>query len=442
MKTEHLQVDAIVVGSGPGGATVAKELAQRKKRVLILEWGSGAPIRGSKWQFLSMAGTPGKSLLFTDKQLALVRGITTGGSSIFYYATAFDPPLEMLKSHGLDISAEVEEAKSELPIAPLSDELLGPMAKRIMTSARDLGYDWNKLPKFVYQEKCRTDCWKCNYGCPYGAKWNARMFIENAIGNGAVLVNGARVKKVIVESKRATGVEYTRNGATQKAFAPLVIVSAGGVGSPVILRESGIEAAGYDFFFDPLITAMGTVKDLKGGKEFPMAAGVHMEDEGYLMTDMTVPALLHGIFAAGGFRLDKLFSHSRTLSIMIKAKDDLAGRVTDGGGVRKSLTKRDVQKLMKGYERAKEILKNAGAKDTYRSGYVASHPGGTVKVGDLLDSNLKTEYDNLYVCDCTVIPEAWGLPPTLTLIGLGKRLAKHLAGEETRSAEACEVAAG
>jgi choline dehydrogenase-like flavoprotein len=36
---------------------------------------------------------------------------------------------------------------------------------------------------------------------------------------------------------------------------------------------------------------------------------------------------------------------------------------------------------------------------------------------------------NLYVCDCSVIPEAWGLPPTATIIGLGKRLAKYLSGE-------------
>jgi predicted cupin superfamily sugar epimerase len=28
---------------------------------------------------------------------------------------------------------------------------------------------------------------------------------------------------------------------------------------------------------------------------------------------------------------------------------------------------------------------------------MAAHPGGTVKVGDLLDSDLKTEYDNLYL---------------------------------------------
>ena len=38
--------DVIVVGSGPGGATVAKELSQRNKKVLILEWGDNAPLNG------------------------------------------------------------------------------------------------------------------------------------------------------------------------------------------------------------------------------------------------------------------------------------------------------------------------------------------------------------------------------------------------------------
>lgn len=58
--------------------------------------------------------------------------------------------------------------------------------------------------------------------------------------------------------------------------------------------------------------------------------------------------------------------------------------------------------------------------------YIASHPGGTVKIGELLDADLMTEYRNLYVCDASVIPEPWGRPPILTLIALGKRLAKHL----------------
>jgi choline dehydrogenase-like flavoprotein len=112
---------------------------------------------------------------------------------------------------------------------------------------------------------------------------------------------------------------------------------------------------------------------------------------------------------------------------MIKAKDSLGGRVTWNEGVRKHLRDSDRQKLLKGYGRAREILANAGATGIFKSWYVAAHPGGTVKVGDVVDADLQTQYENLYVCDCSVIPEAWGLPPTFTLLALGKRLAKHLA---------------
>jgi choline dehydrogenase-like flavoprotein len=67
-----------------------------------------------------------------------------------------------------------------------------------------------------------------------------------------------------------------------------------------------------------------------------------------------------------------------------------------------------------------------GATDVYRSWYQAAHPGGTAKIGEIVDSNLKTEIDKLYVCDCSVVPEEWGLLPSLTLLALGKRLARHL----------------
>jgi len=74
-------------------------------------------------------------------------------------------------------------------------------------------------------------------------------------------------------------------------------------------------------------------------------------------------------------------------------------------------------------------LHNAGARHIYRTWYTATHPGGTAKIGDVVDTNLKTKLDHLYICDCSVIPQAWGLPPTLTLISLGKRLANHLVEE-------------
>jgi choline dehydrogenase-like flavoprotein len=53
--------------------------------------------------------------------------------------------------------------------------------------------------------------------------------------------------------------------------------------------------------------------------------------------------------------------------------------------------------------------------------------GGSAKIGDVVDSNLATEIDGLFVCDCSVIPEAWGLPPTLTILALARRLARQLS---------------
>ena len=432
MNIDDRRIDVIVVGTGPGGATVAKELSQRNKRVLILEWGDNDPLTGSFWQGARALLVPGKSLLLTNQLLGLARGITTGGSSIYYCATCFPVPFEMLKSYGIDIVNEVEETITEIPVAPLKDEMVGPMSKRITESAHDLGYNWEKLDKFMYQDRWKPEYKFGHYGDPHRVKWSARMFVEEALDNGAVLMNRAKVTKVIIEDKTAVGVEYTKGRKISKVFASKVIISAGGIGTPVILRASGIKRAGYDFFFDPLIGVRGTIKDINvPNSEIPMSAGVHMGDEGYMMTDLAHPFAFTALFAAEVFRFDKMFDRSNTLQIMVKAKDNLGGRLSDRGGVRKNLDKNDKWKLLRGYERAKRILNNAGAKDIFKTWYLAAHPGGTVKIGEIVDSNLKTEYENLYVCDCSVIPEAWGLPPTSTIIGLGKRLAKHLSKDSS-----------
>lgn len=432
MDKDDQRIDVIVVGTGPGGATVAKELSQRNKRVLILEWGDNDPLTGSFLQGARTLLVPGKSLLLTNQLVALGRGITTGGSTIHYCATCFPVPFEMLKSYGIDIVNEVEETISELPVAALKDEMVGPMSKRIMESAHDLGYNWEKLDKFMYQDRWNPEYKFGHYGDPHKVKWSARMFVEEALDNGAVLINRAKATKVIIEDKTAVGVEFTKGRKKSKVFAPKVIISAGGIGTPVILRASKIKRVGYNFFFDPLIGVRGTIKDINvPNSEIPMTAGVHMEDEGYMMTDLAHPFAFTALFAAEVFRFDKIFDRRNTLQIMVKAKDTLGGRLTDRGGVRKNLDKNDKGKLLRGYERAAKILKNAGAKDIFKTWYLAAHPGGTVKIGEIVDSNLKTEYENLYVCDCSVIPEAWGLPPTLTIIGLGKRLAKHLSGDSS-----------
>ena len=426
MKGLKTDFDAIVVGSGPGGATVAKDLSLQGKKVLILEWGDNNPPKGSFFRTLPRAFIPGKSVVMTKQAVPVVRAITAGGSSMIFCGTAFAPPVDMFKSYGVDISAEVEEMKKDLPMAPLPDELMGAGPRTFLSSALDLGYDAQKLNKFIYPSKCRTKCQLCMYGCPYGAKWDARQFVDKALENGAKLIPFAKVEKVIIENKKAVGVEYKHNKESYRAYAPKIIVAAGGIGSPLILRQSGMRGAGYDFFFDPLVFVYGKIKGLGSGKSIPMSAGVHFEEDGIVMTDFNMPQMLKVGFDLEILKFKQAFSYADVLPIMIKVKDELGGTVSNNGWVNKPLTKADKQKLDKGSEHAKRILTNAGATDIYRSYKVAAHPGGTVKIGELVDTNLKTKFDNLYVCDCSVMPQEWGLPPTTSIIALGKRLAKHL----------------
>jgi choline dehydrogenase-like flavoprotein len=430
MPSPKTAFDVIVVGTGPGGAAVARELTLKGKEVLILEWGDYDPIRGSVTQAFKQILVPGKSLTVTSELLSVVRGITTGGSTIYYCGTAFAPPVEMLKTYGIDISTEAEEVRSAVPIAELSDELMGAGPNRFLDSARDLGYDAHKLTKFIHQNKCRTKCALCSYGCPYGAKWNARHFVDEAVENGATIINHAKVTRVILHNKKAVGVEYKKDRQIHRAYASTVIVAAGGIGSPLILRESGIRSTGFDFFFDPLVYVYGKIKGLGNGKAIPMSAGVHFPDDGIVMTDFNMPHLMKIAFDLQVFKFKQAFSYKDTLPIMIKIRDDLSGEVTRRGWVKKKLTKNDRLRLDKGAEHARKILKNAGATDIYRGWLFAAHPGGTVKIGEQLDTNLQTRFDDLYVCDCSVIPQEWGLPPTWTILSLGKRLAKHLLAKD------------
>lgn len=429
---ERSGYDLIVVGTGPGGATVARDMARRGSKVLMLEWGAGGPVRGTVAQALTELMVPGRSLLFTPQGLGLVRGITTGGSSLFYYACAWPVPLALFRRHGVDLSVDAAAARAELPIAPLADAMMTPMARRIMAGARDIGLDWAKLDKNMFQERWRPEHRFGYYGDVNGVKWSARLFVDEAVAHGAVLLNGARVTRVLSERGVATGVEFVKDGRRRVASAERIVLAAGGIGSPVILRASGLPEAGHDFFFDPLITVCGTMKDMRlQDNEIPMSAGVHLEDDGIVLTDLPFPPLMHTLFTSQVGRLHRLFAYRSTARIMVKWKDALGGRLTDRGGVRKMLTAADKRIAQHGFGTARRVLKAAGATDIYRTGYLAAHPGGTAKIGHLVDADLKSPIDRLYVCDCSVIPEAWGLPPSLTLVALGKRLARCLAAEQS-----------
>jgi choline dehydrogenase-like flavoprotein len=419
--------DAIVVGSGPGGASVARELARRRFRVLILEQGSAAPLKGTLGQMASIGAVPGKAAFIHGDGSLLVQGVTAGGSTAINFATAALPPLSMFAAHGVDLLPALQALRSELPMAPLPDKLIGPMAARMMAGAQSLGMEWKKLDKMIRPQQCRTGCWRCVYGCPFGAKWTARDFLDDAISDGATLIDGAQVDSVIVEQGQASGVRYRKHGEVITVMGKNIILAGGGIGTPQLLHRSGLHPEYSTFFSDPVAAVMGYVDDIDGGAEVPMAAGMQMEAEGMSFADMTLPKPMYQAFAAQVGRLDRLFAHAGTLSMMVKIRDDIGGSIGPRW-VNKSLSVADRSKLKAGVGIATDILKAAGARKIFKSWHFAAHPGGSVRIGEGVNSNLQTSTPNLYVCDASVIPESWGLPPTLTLLCLGKRLGQFVQG--------------
>ena len=246
------------------------------------------------------------------------------------------------------------------------------------------------------------------------------------MANSAEVIAQADVKRILIDGKRVRGVAYRVGKALKEARAARVVVAAGSIGSPQLLQASGVGSIGEGFFCDPLITVFGAAEGIRNIGEIPMTAGVHLPDEGYMMTDLPLPAATYRLLAATALRPDRLHAHASTLAIMVKIRDEIAGRVA-GRKMRRVFGPAEREKLASGHRRATEILRHAGARHIFKSRITAAHPGGSVRIGEHVDANLQTEYEGLYVCDCSVIADAWGLPPVLTLVSLAKRLAKHLA---------------
>ena len=432
MTTSSLSFDTIVVGSGPGGAMVARELARAGAAVALLEQGSGEPLRGTLGQMASMAAVPGKGAFVHRDASLLVRALTVGGTSTVNFATAAPPPPAMFAAHGIDLAPALDVLHAELPITPLPDSLVGPMARRIDAAARDAGLPWHKLDKMIRTQACRSGCWRCVYGCPFGAKWTARDLVDEACGHGAQLFSRARVTRVLLEGGRAVGVEAIVDGAPTALRAPRVVLAAGGIGSPRLLHASGLMAQDAAFFSDPVVAVMGTVDDLDlrdgeaGGAEVPMAAGASFHGEGVALADLALPRPMYQAFALQVGRVDRLLAHEDTLSIMVKIRDGIGGRIGPRW-VDKTLLPADRRAFERGVGMARAILERAGARRIFESHHFAAHPGGSVRIGAGVDADLQTPAPGLFVCDASVIPGPWGLPPTLTLLCLGLRLGRQLA---------------
>ncbi len=381
-------------------------------------------------------------MTFSKEGTWVLRPKTAGGASVVYCGTAVRPPPWLKEKYGIDLTEEVDELYKEIPIQTLADHLVGPAARKMMKAAQDIGLDWNVLDKFIRPEKCLENCGKCALGCTTGAKWTAREYIEEAQQSGAELLLQTTVDRVLTKNGKAVGVRAKGPQGWMDILAETVILSAGGQGTPPILQRSGVYDAGQGFFADPLVFVMAAGEGQGTKYDVTMTAGTIMADDGIVMTDLIVPPLMFSglmTFAGprGWVKLPKVLNYRKTMGIMIKVRDGLDGRINMDESFSKPLDDDTWWKLNKGAVLAEEILMKAGAKkeDVMQSAVIAAHPGGTVRIGELLDKDCQTPIQNCYCMDTTIIPEPWGLPPTVTVVAMAKRLANHLTvGAEARVA--------
>jgi choline dehydrogenase-like flavoprotein len=428
-----LKADAIIVGSGPGGATLSRELARRGKRVLLLERGIDQRPRSYYGTYLgAMMYSDRMSLLFTQEGLNIVRPLMVGGATSMYCGCAAPPPDWLKRSYGVDIDEEVSATIEELELAPLPPDLRGAASTRIAQAGQALGYDWQPQLKFMRPARAKKfDCGaKCMLGCRCGAKWSAAEYVDEAVAAGAQLRTRAQVRRLLIEDGHAAGVEGSIGRVSFIARAETVILAAGGIGSPRILQASGFEQAGKGMTMDTTVMVYGFVKERGIGHEPPMTWSWENNDAGYMLSTLMDPWLLYPLInSLKGVKYALYWPRwNHILGVMIKLKDEVSGGVFPNGTISKPLTANDRSRLAMAEDVCRRILIEAGADRStmFMTPLRGTHPSGTVRLGTLVDQNLQTETSGLYVCDASVFPEALDRPTVLTIIGLAKRLAKHL----------------
>ena len=424
-----MKTKILIVGSGIGGATVAKELAGKDREVIILE--KGGYIRFGPIKRLIDFFAEQLTYNISKGGTLISRASMVGGTGVVSYANAVRSLEKPLHTLGINLEEEFKQVEKELKIIPVPETHFGQRTKRIIKASEELGYAMNPMPKFIDFNKCIC-CGMRVAGCPYGAQEVPLKYLGEAKGKGVRLLTGMTVEEITYSGGKVTGVRGISSAGRFEISADIVILAAGGIGTPIILQKSGISNAGDNFFADLFIDTYGGIKGISMQPELPMAAVMTAfhESRGFLLAPF-IPSSPSGTIATYRppfVKKMKVVKLNQTFGIMTKIKDDCAGRVNMDGSIEKTPTENDREKLQEGVRISKEILIKAGCDSEliFTDSPAGAHPGGTAAIGKIVNTELETEIKGLFVSDASVLPEAPGAPPILTIIALSKRLGKKL----------------
>lgn len=379
-----------MVGSGAGGATVAKELSTAGKSVLLLE-------KGREME----PGMESKAYSVIRSGVEIWLAECLGGTTTVSMGNAVRSRI------GKRLEPYFEEAERELGVVQMPLDKMGPVSRQIM----ELSDEWILMPKCINFGKCRS-CGSCAYGCPNRAKWSSLNYVKEAESRGCNVEIESPAKKLLLESGRICGMELM-DGRTFRSKG--VVLAAGAIETPRILIRSGIEA-GEGLFVDTFITVGGYMEKSFFNREVGMP--FYLQKEGFLISPH-YSSLLQAFLHKKGLSCKP----SDIVGLMVKISDEPAGVVTIES-IEKENTNKDLENLEKGRSLAKELLLELGLDEDkiVESHLRGAHPGGTChELVRSIDEPV-TDFEGLYISDASLIPGPFGLPPILTIIALAKRV--------------------
>lgn len=247
--------DYIVIGAGSAGCVIASRLTENPlTNVLLVE--AGPPDRRREIRIPAAFSKLFKSPLdwnyttepqaeLNGRELYWPRGKVLGGSSsmnAMIYLRGRRSDFDRWRDAGNcgwgfdDVLPYFEAAEKELRIESLKD--INPLSRTFLEAARQSGVD--AVDELT---PCRAGAGIYRVTQSNGRRWSAAdAYLKPALRRGNLTVwTGIHTTRILVESGRASGIEYAQADSRRQVQATReVILAAGAIGSPQLLLLSGI----------------------------------------------------------------------------------------------------------------------------------------------------------------------------------------------------------